>query len=509
MGWVTAVEDAAYTVLRTPIGNQEALAALVCTEGDMVRLAVPEAAENELDASIVLGFADVRLATLRDRGRATSLNKRVLFLDVDVGEVTPSTVATLEKAMVGCMVFSARDGRNLPMAEDLVQFGWDLVASGATGGASPGGAAGSGGGAAADAAVAPAMLGGAAGSPGPPGSTSAPDLSVIMDALITLSDRMHALETRPPAPPAGQAAGVPGGAAQFTPFLGGGPKQTWKPLLQGGAPLPAPKSDGNLTPTGMLEPPEPQEPQLAGMLALMAQMCKQQTGYEPPLGAAVTDQDLLADSSKLGAAQIERLKLTRAHRPQLVIQAHEREVVKDLGALPGESWSYMRHAKEKVLPSAAGHAGLKKTVVLLAHALDLHRTTSADQAYAFLSQAYKAAQAASYHPNKQWTYAWPLLGVDDPDGQMRPGLTAAEHAALAAYHRDQEVIARQIGGGSGTAQRGGGAAAATGGGGYSQDDGANLRGQVEKLKRELMEERKKKAGKGNGKGGAGSKGSEE
>jgi hypothetical protein len=254
---------------------------------------------------------------------------------------------------------------------------------------------------------------------------------------------------------------------------------------------------------------EPQEPKVQDMLALLARMCRQPTGYEAPLGETSSDQELLSDSSRLGAAQVERLKLIRAKRPQLVIQAHEREVVKDLGALPGEAWSYTRHAKEKVLPAAAGHAGLKKTVVLLAHALDLHRTAGADQAYAFLSQAYKAAQSASYHPNKQWTYAWPLLGVDDPDGPQRASLTAAEHAALAAYHRDQEVISKQIAGGSGTAPRGGVGAAASAGGGGSHEETANLRGQLEKLRKELAEERKKNGGKGGAKGSAGTKGGED
>ena len=147
---------------------------------------------------------------------------------------------------------------------------------------------------------------------------------------------------------------------------------------------------------------------------------------------------------RLGAAQLERLKRTREKHPDLVTQAHEQEVQREMGVLPGESWSYMRHARERVLPASQGHHGLRKTVTLLAHALDLHRTQGPEHAEAFLHQAYKAAQAAAYHPQKQWAYGWPLLGLEDPDGSARPGFTPSEHAALAAYHRDQELLQRQL-----------------------------------------------------------------
>ena len=72
-------------------------------------------------------------------------------------------------------------------------------------------------------------------------------------------------------------------------------------------------------------------------------------------------------------------------------------------------------------PAAVGHHGLRKVVAILAQALDLHRVKGPDHSLAFLHQAYKAAQAACYHPQKQWTYGWPLLGLEDPDGVQQPG----------------------------------------------------------------------------------------
>ena len=59
------------------------------------------------------------------------------------------------------------------------------------------------------------------------------------------------------------------------------------------------------------------------------------------------------DGSRLGAAQLERLKLTRESNSSQVTRAHERELQRDLGVMPGEPWSYHRHARDKVLQAAS------------------------------------------------------------------------------------------------------------------------------------------------------------
>ena len=110
-----------------------------------------------------------------------------------------------------------------------------------------------------------------------------------------------------------------------------------------------------------------------------------------------------------------------------------------------------------------------------------------------------AAQCAASHPQHQWGYGWPLLGIPDPDGLAKPGYTAAEAAALAAWHRDQQLWLQSLHahGGSGKGLGAGGAttlAAASSGGGEE----VKLRAEVEKLKRELADE-KKKPKKGAGK----------
>ena len=136
---------------------------------------------------------------------------------------------------------------------------------------------------------------------------------------------------------------------------------------------------------------------------------------------------------------MEKLKRSREQQPTLTSTAHEKEVMQDLKVLPGEAWSYGRHAEQTVLPQCVGYHGLRKTIVILAETLDQFRTRGPDHARAFVAQAYKAAQCAASHPQHQWGYGWPLLGIPDPDGSAKPGYTAAEAAALAAWHRDQQL----------------------------------------------------------------------
>eukprot|EP00973_Karenia_brevis_P040891 5657793-Karenia_brevis.AAC.1 len=38
------------------------------------------------------------------------------------------------------------------------------------------------------------------------------------------------------------------------------------------------------------------------------------------------------------------------------------------------------------------------------------------------------------------TWAWPLLGIEDPAGRPNPGLAPVEAAGLAAFHRDRLTL---------------------------------------------------------------------
>ena len=213
-----------------------------------------------------------------------------------------------------------------------------------------------------------------------------------------------------------------------------------------------------------------------------------------------------AGADRLGAVQIERIRRTTEKRPDLIVLSLERETMRRLMVLPGESWSFSRHAREQVLPLAGGHHTLRKVIVGLAHLLDLARTESPTRVYAFATQFYKATQAAAAHPNKEWAYGWPLLGLDDPDTPARPIFSPTEHAALAAWHRDQSVIDRGavpglVGAGHAAPLRKGAGrgscAPETPGGGDSEAD-SKLKAEVIKLRKDLQEA-KKKGGKGGSK----------
>jgi hypothetical protein len=237
---------------------------------------------------------------------------------------------------------------------------------------------------------------------------------------------------------------------------------------------------------------------LKDISAAMKSLASRQTassssGYDLNLATAGSVEELesLGVSSeslgRLGSVQIQRLNLTREKHPSLVSEAHARSVRTEMGVLPGEAWSYGKHAEGHVLPRAAGHHGLRKFVAILAHALDLERTRTPEHTMAFLHQAYKAASAAACHPQKQWEYGWPLLGLKDPDGPALPSFTAAEHASLASFHREKEVVQKNFGP-KGGGKKGDGkphvdAAATPGGGGGG--DTKKLQIEIAKLKKEL------------------------
>ena len=81
------------------------------------------------------------------------------------------------------------------------------------------------------------------------------------------------------------------------------------------------------------------------------------SGYEVSAAPASSLEELekiglSGDSSRPGAAQLQRLNLSRESHSSLVIRAHEREIHRDLGVLLGELWSHHRHARDKLHPAA-------------------------------------------------------------------------------------------------------------------------------------------------------------
>ena len=126
---------------------------------------------------------------------------------------------------------------------------------------------------------------------------------------------------------------------------------------------------------------------------------------------------LSGDGSRLGAAQLERLKVTRESNPSLVIRAHEREIQRDLGV------------RAVVVSQACSRQSSSGGVRVPRFAED-------DRHLVFPVSSVQSGPGHGVTPEQ----AVALLGLDDPDGAQPAGYTPSEHAALAAFHRDQELL---------------------------------------------------------------------
>ena len=97
-----------------------------------------------------------------------------------------------------------------------------------------------------------------------------------------------------------------------------------------------------------------------------------------PLGAGDLDPAMLALgqgegnlSRQLGGRmQLERLLATRRNSPALFSAATMRRLETSLRVLPGESWSYQRHATSEVLPSVGNYHTLARVITMVAACLD-------------------------------------------------------------------------------------------------------------------------------------------
>ena len=71
-----------------------------------------------------------------------------------------------------------------------------------------------------------------------------------------------------------------------------------------------------------------------------------------------------------GHVQVQRILRTRHEYPGVLIAAHETRVREGLMTLPGESWSWQRHAKEHFFHHCGHFRTLRRVIVMVAGALD-------------------------------------------------------------------------------------------------------------------------------------------
>ena len=110
---VPASEAAAYSVLEAPIGDFQVLLAVVSITEGTVRVAVPESALELLeDNGLPVDMsAEVLVAVVSNRARATTSRLRVGFLDLALADTKQYAAAVLQKEVDPARyVFGQRDG---------------------------------------------------------------------------------------------------------------------------------------------------------------------------------------------------------------------------------------------------------------------------------------------------------------------------------------------------------------------------------------------------------------
>lgn len=143
-----------------------------------------------------------------------------------------------------------------------------------------------------------------------------------------------------------------------------------------------------------------------------------------------------------GSMTLERVRRTRESRPDTVIAAHERRARRDMPVLLGDSWSWDRHARERLIEHAPRFKTLRRMAIAVAAGLDTGRVGSYEEMAAYFHQLYRVLEAAAKDGGAHdLAWGWPVLGVPDPDEPRgQPGWSPAEAVALNAFHREQHAL---------------------------------------------------------------------
>ena len=282
--------------------------------------------------------------------------------------------------------------------------------------------------------------------------------------LTTLTERIEAMESSsgPRQASSNQPLGTstapnllgvpskfpPSAAYERARELIGGPKL---PLIAGPPPV---KAKTTMVP----QPSEPLSsgpPNLTATLDRIASALEKgrgkvsfEAGYGTDVCTAQSEEEyagMVSDSCgsgiKLGGrALLEKVRKTREEYPAIILASHEAVVKKDLGVLPGESWSWTRHAYEEVLGHCGHFKSLKRFICMVAAALDEGRAGSLERQQAMLCQIYTVCESAAKDPSHDLAWGWPVLGIRDPEGRAQPGWAPVESAAVIAFHRENAAL---------------------------------------------------------------------
>ena len=112
----------------------------------------------------------------------------------------------------------------------------------------------------------------------------------------------------------------------------------------------------------------------------------------------------------------------------------------DLITLPGESWSWQRHAKEHLFHHCGCFRTLRRVIVMVAGALDEGRIGGLERHHAMLCQIYRILESAAKDSGHDLTWGWPWLGLADPDAGPDIRRLPAEASAVIAWNREAAAL---------------------------------------------------------------------
>ena len=133
-----------------------------------------------------------------------------------------------------------------------------------------------------------------------------------------------------------------------------------------------------------------------------------------------------------GASLIAKVIKTRECRPDVVTESHSRRVKQQLRVLPVEAWSISRCHDQMVQGDCGNFQTLRRMLAAVAWIMEEHRTSSAERAMVMTNHLYLVLEAAA--ADLEW--AWPLLGVADPEGRHNMHLFSLEQSDLISFHQE-------------------------------------------------------------------------
>lgn len=199
---------------------------------------------------------------------------------------------------------------------------------------------------------------------------------------------------------------------------------------------------------------EGQSPSELMPLLMMSFMSQQQQASRKKKASSSKDWDLLGGSSSDETSGDEKPKdvgmkavatLHKLHRrvhqhPRKVISSFEKEIIEEMGVVPGQSWTIRDYLRKQ---SWGKFKGIYRCAVMDAVCYELLRSGQTEAGTAQLVQNMKA-KMQSVIQNGDWTSAWLLTGIPDPLSRKEFGGSKEELAVISGYVNALQKIRKQV-----------------------------------------------------------------